>query len=130
MRTDPGPATLRSFTSSGPVNVQFVKEASHSVASNSFPFARGGAKVSHIWRMFWRPKAAKSNVTRQTASDLPPENTAVRFGGLQSIVFCDRVHSEHVAINARPVCRDRSALRRRIAPAEGSARLRRSSLWR
>ena len=34
MRTDPGPATLRSFTSSGPVNVQFVKEASHSVSSN------------------------------------------------------------------------------------------------
>src|SRR5579884_2743964 len=73
----PGPATRSVFFDSGPLSVQFEKVASHSVASKARPHATGGAKVSHICRMDGMPSAVKSSVTRQVASEEPPDRVTV-----------------------------------------------------
>src|SRR5579884_4238923 len=73
----PGPATLSAFFDSGPLSVQFENVASHSVVWKACPEETGGANVSHICRMDGMPSAVKSTVTRQVASDEPPERVTV-----------------------------------------------------
>src|SRR6185312_9904361 len=77
MRTLPGPATRSRRTSSGPVRFQFVNVASHSVSAYAEPEVSFGANVSHIRRTELSPSAAKSRVTRQVTSELPPLKVAV-----------------------------------------------------